>query len=94
MPPEVERHVRLRGGFFPKGLSGVCDRRKRGFSREDGRAGADGGDIAPGIEGGGALEKGATPDGRENREESGSRAAGRSVSVPSMDEIDMLLPGR
>ena len=85
--------MRAGGWIFPKGLSGVCDRRNKGCSREDGRAGADGGDMAPGMEGGGALEKGATPDGREKRDERGSRA-GRSVSDPSLEEMDMLLPGR
>jgi hypothetical protein len=81
-------------------LSGVCDRLKKEWSREDaGRAGAVGGDMAPAAPGAGcagcAVAKGEDDmDGRENMEVDGGSRVGRSVSEPSIDDIDMLLPGR
>lgn len=46
--PESDLEDCRDSGSLVTGLSGVCDRRARGLSREDaGRAGAVGGDIAP-----------------------------------------------
>lgn len=55
-----------------------------------------GGDIAPAVDGGGALPKGAEETGRREKSDAEPPSrAGRSASEePSMAEMDMLLPGR
>lgn len=52
--------------------------------------------MALGAEGGGALPKGAEDAGRREKmdDDEPTSRAGRSASEPSMEEIDMLLPGR
>lgn len=90
-PPEPDRYVRPSGGF-ENDFSGVCDRRKNDWSSGDGRAGAEGGDMAAEADVG-ALPNKDDGDGRENNDEPVSRA-GRSASEPSMAEMDMLLPCR
>lgn len=93
-PPEPDRYGR-EGWFFAKVFSGVWERRKPGYSSGDGRAGAVGGDMAPGADGGWAFPYGADETGRrEKMDEEPTSRPGRSASEPSMDDIDMLLPGR
>lgn len=52
--------------------------------------------MAPGAEGGGggALPKGPEETGRREKMDEPTSRGGRSASEPSMDDIDMLLPGR
>lgn len=73
----------------------MWDRRKDEYSRGEGLAGAVGGDIALGADGGGALLNGADDTGiREKIDDEPTSRAGRSASEPSIADIDMLLPGR
>lgn len=69
----------------------MCDLRKGGNSDDACRAGATGGDIWLDVVGG-AVVTGI--DGRENSEERGGSRGARSGSEPSIEDIDILLPGR
>lgn len=97
LPPDLDRYGRGVSGFENGPPSGVCDLRKGGYSDDGCLLGPDGGDMEGGSEGGGGgpvLAAGIdVAGGREYIEPDVLSRSGRSASEPSIDDIDMLLPG-